>query len=83
MRFPPQEEIPDGHAFAETRQLCVRDQRLRAHGFRIRQRPRGQQAVWSLGERSYTQEEAEQYVRRLLCGQPAGAEDTDDKDRVR
>jgi hypothetical protein len=52
------EDIPEGHAFAETRDLKPRDRYLRSHGFRIVSRPKSGEAIWVRGNREMTESEA-------------------------
>lgn len=57
-QFPTPEVIPDGHAFAETRNLRPRDQRLRRQGFRIFSRPNAGPAIWTRQGKLFTEPEA-------------------------
>ena len=40
------EDIPEGHAFAETRDMCSDDRHLRLAGFTIRSRPNRGEPIW-------------------------------------
>jgi hypothetical protein len=58
-RQPYDADIPEGHAFVETRDFHPSDRMLRDHGFKIHARPRNGAAVWKLKGVLFTQEEAE------------------------
>lgn len=51
-------DIPEGHAFAETRDLKPDDRLLRRHGFKIKSRPARGPVTWTKGGEEYVQEEA-------------------------
>lgn len=52
------DDIPDGHAFAETRTFHPNDALLRSRGFKIVSRPRAGPNLWARADKEYAEGEA-------------------------
>lgn len=52
------DDIPPGHPSEEKRNLKPRDTLLRAHGFKIKGRPKSGGSVWTRAGDTYTEREA-------------------------
>ena len=66
--FPKNEEmeLTGKRTFEDTTNRFPRDQLLRRHGFVLKCRPKGKEAIWMLGDTPYTESEALDYCNKEL-----------------